>query len=83
MKGDFEFIPNEPRLYYRQYQGTLNLKFLNVDDLVVAGTKKAAGNVKAQMLSKYKLKDLVEIHLTLGYEVRHDRVSGLLTQSAS
>ena len=57
---------NEPRLYYRQYQGTLNLISLYVDDLVIAGTIDTVESVKAIMLGKYKMKDLGKIHLILG-----------------
>ena len=53
-------------LYYRQYQGTLNLISLYVDDLVIAGTIGAVESVKAIMLGKYKMKDLGKIHLILG-----------------
>ena len=36
-QSNFKSLPNEPCLYYRQYQGTLNLISLYVDDLVIAG----------------------------------------------
>ena len=50
-----------------------------MDDLVIAGTKEAVDNVKTLMLRKYKMKDLGEIHLILGCEVKYDRVSGEVT----
>ena len=63
-------------LYYRQYQGTLNLISLYVDDLVIAGTIDAVESVKAIMLGKYKMKDLGKIHLILGCEVLYDEATG-------
>ena len=76
LQANFKSLPNEPCLYYRQYQGSLNLISLYVDDLVIAGTKEAVDNVKTLMLRKYKMKDLGEIHLILGCEVKYDKVSG-------
>ena len=48
-QSDFKSFPNEPYLYYRQYQGTLNLISLYVDDLVISGTIDAVASVKAIM----------------------------------
>ena len=63
-QSNFKSLPNEPCLYYRQYQGTLNLISLYVDDLVIAGTIDAVESVKAIMLGKYKMKDLKRCHFS-------------------
>ena len=76
VRTNFGKPTNEPCLYYRQYQGTLNLISLYVDDLVIAGTIDAVESVKATMLGKYKMKDLGKIHLILGCEVLYDEATG-------
>ena len=75
-QSNFKSFPNEPYLYYRQYQGTLNLISLYVDDLVIAGTIDAVESIKTIMLGKYKMKDLGKIHLIIGCEVLYDEATG-------
>ena len=51
-QSNFKSLSNEPWLYSRQFQETLNLISLYVDDLVIAGTIDAVESVKAIMLGK-------------------------------
>ena len=83
IQSNFKMLPNEPCLYYRPYQGALNLVSRYVDDLVIAGTIDAVESVKAIMLGKYKMKDLGKIHLILGCEVLYDEATGDYSMTVS